>query len=714
MQIAIFDAASEILMNVDTFDVTIELVKALMLLWIIRFLLHTGKKRHEGQKGWNLILAGFFLLLFATLIDITDEFPELTQFVVIGDTEIQSFLEKLVGEGVGILLLLSGLLSWIPTQQQMTGRLHQQVRERTSELLKAKIFTEAVVEQSHDLVVACNIDGHITHSNNRDQGDLLRATPGLTLEEWSRHHSSYAADGVTPLSLEQLPLYRALHGESIVAEEIMIREQEQAPHILLISGRPIHDEAGNQIGAMISAYDITAQKQLEEQLRYQARHDYLTGLPNRLLFHDRLAQALLRSRRNKEPVAVMMLDLDRFKEVNDSLGHAAGDLLLEQVTRRLQQCMRDHDTLARLGGDEFAIVLTPPRQDVPFAPLSVAKRILKQLTQPFWLHEQRIRISVSIGIALFPENGQTSETLLLNADAAMYQAKAEGRNTYHCYQPELNQEALARLTLENDMAQALEQNQFSVYYQPLVQSANGRCVAVEALLRWQHPVRGPIPTTEFIPLAERSGLIVPLGEWVLRTACSQLQRWQQQGLPLLRVSVNLSERQLHQPDLSERIARILQDTRLPAGSLELELTESMLIQDSEAMLTLLDSLRQLGVQLAIDDFGTGYSSLSYLRQFPVSRLKLDRSFVQDLPQDTVLSQAIIELAHRLHMKVVAEGIENEAQRAFLAAHGCDELQGHLFSRAVPAEELVQLLAPTGNILPSPQADNPLSSPARAG
>ncbi len=701
-------------MNWEIFEFGIEVLKALILLFITGFLVWQGRSRHQEQKGWARILTGFTLLTFASLLDITDEFDALAQFVVIGDTAVQSFLEKVVGFSGGFLMLLWGLLIWIPTQKQMTERLHRQVRERTADLLKAKMFTEAVVGQSHDLVVACNTDGHLTHCNNRDQGDLLWATPGLTLEEWSHRHSCYAADGEIPLSLKQLPLYRALHGESIAAEEITVREQDQTLHILLLSGGPIHDEVGNQIGAMISAYDITTQKRLEEQLRHQAQHDKLTGLPNRVLFHDRLTQAIRLARRSKDPVAVMMLDLDKFKEVNDSLGHAAGDQLLQQVTRRLQQCIRDHDTLARLGGDEFAIVLAPTRQDTPFAPQAVAKRILEQLTQPFWLNEQQVRISVSIGIARSPEDGQSSETLLLNADAAMYQAKTEGRNGYRCYQPHLNQEALARLTLENDLAQALELNQFSLHYQPLVQAANGRCVAVEALLRWQHPVRGPIPPAEFIPLAERSGLIVPLGEWVLRTACSQLKRWQQQGLPLLRIAVNLSERQLHQPDLTERIARILQDTQLPAGSLELELTESMLIQNSEAMLTLLNSLRQLGVQLAIDDFGTGYSSLSYLQQFPVSRLKLDRSFVQDIPRDTVLSQAIIELAHRLHMKVVAEGVENEAQRAFLAAHDCDELQGFLFSRAVPAEELTQLLATAGDSPSAPHAGSPLSSPARSG
>ncbi|WP_417615119.1 putative bifunctional diguanylate cyclase/phosphodiesterase [Oceanisphaera sp.] len=701
-------------MGVETFDVAVEILKALVSLSILGVLIWQGRSRNLKQKGWARIVTGFALLTFASLLDITDEFAALSPFIVIGDTPAQAFLEKVVGYSGGFLMLLWGLLIWLPTQSQMTERLHRQVREHTSELLKAKTFTEAVVGQSHDLVVACNIDGHIIHCNNRNLEDLPWATAGLSLKEWHRRYPCYAANGESPLSLKQLPLYRALRGEVIEAEEITIREQDQSLHILLLSGGPIHDETGNQIGAMISAYDITAQKRLEEQLRHQAQHDNLTGLPNRLLFHDRLTQAIQLAHRSKAPVTVMMLDLDRFKEVNDSLGHAAGDLLLQQVTRRLQLCLRAHDTLARLGGDEFAIVLVPTQHDVPFSPQTVAKRILEQLTQPFWLHEQQVRISVSIGIAQYPEDGQTSETLLLNADAAMYQAKAEGRNAYHCYQPELNQEALTRLTLENDLAQALERNQFSVHYQPLVQAANGRCVAVEALLRWQHPVRGPISPAEFIPLAERSGLIVPLGEWVLRTACSQLQHWQQQGLPLLRVSVNLSERQLHQPDLVKRIAQILQETRLPAGSLELELTESMLIQGNESILILLASIRQLGVQLAIDDFGTGYSSLSYLKQFPVSRLKLDRSFVQDIPRDTVLSLAIIELAHRLHMKVVAEGVENEAQRDFLIAHGCDELQGFLFSRAVPADELAQLLAPTGTTPSAFQAGTPFGSPARSG
>lgn len=673
-------------MNWVSFDFGTEALKAVILLLTTAFLLRTGRHRSAGQKGWKSIVGGFALLTFAALLDLTDEFSGLEQFVVIGDTEVQSFLEKVVGYSAGYLLLFSGLLRWIPTLNQLTARLQVQVDERTVGLSKSKKFIESVLQQSHDLIVVCDARGLLTLCNDKLTDNSFAIPIGLTAQEWGALYPCFSSDGVTPLSLQQLPLYRALQGEVIEQEEIVIKKN-QVIRTLMISGSPIFDAQGEQLGAVISAYDVTAQKQLEEQLKYNATHDALTGLANRTLFSDRLMHGGMRARRDNGQLALMMLDLDKFKEVNDTQGHCAGDQLLKQVARRLQETLRDSDTLARLGGDEFAILLEGLPEQAEYETLRIAKRILTLLSQPFWLGEQQVCISASIGIVYYPKGGDDIQLLMRYADAAMYQAKEAGRNRFYCYHPELMTKALSRLALEKGMLKAFESNQFVLYYQPLIQTATGRCIAVEALLRWHHPDKGVIPPDQFIPLAESSGLIIPLGEWVIRTACTQLRNWKNQGYPIQRVAVNLSERQLHQPELVERIDLILQETQLPGDCLELELTESMLIQDSESMITLLNRLRKLGVHLAIDDFGTGYSSLSYLRQFSVDRLKLDRSFVKDIPQDTVISEAIIDLAHRLRMKVVAEGVENEEQRAFLVAHGCEELQGYFFSKPVPAAEL---------------------------
>ncbi len=676
-------------MNWEVFDLSIEALKALVLVCITIFLVWAGRHRNWGQQGWKRIVAGFALLAFAAVLDLTDEFSGLERFVIIGDTEVQSFLEKVVGYSGGYLLLLSGLLSWIPTLNKLTERLTQQVGERTVELHRVQKFTEAVLEQGHDLVVACNVDGRITLSN-QSSDNQLGAIPGLSLEQWAHTCPLAPVNSTTPLSLEHSPLRRALRGETIDKEEFIVQKQGADPRTLLISGRPIVDDMGIQQGAMISAYDITQRKQFEEQLRHQASHDGLTGLPNRFLLNDRLSQMINQAQRNNTRVAVMALDLDQFKAVNDNLGHAAGDQLLEQVAQRLTEAVRDSDTVARLGGDEFAVLLAlAPNKDA-FDPLVAARRMLKRLSQPFWLSgNEKVAIGASIGIAYYPNDGTEVATLLRNADAAMYQAKVGGRNNFVCYNTELNSSTQEQFALENALVHAFENKQFAVYYQPLLQASSGRIIGVEALLRWHHPEKGVIPAAEFISLAERSGFIVTLGEWAMRTACAQLRDWQQQGLPLQRVAVNLSERQLHQPDLVDRIRRILHETQLPARSLELELTENILIQSDELMLKLLEDLRQLGVQLAIDDFGNGYSSLAYLRQFPVSRLKLDREFVSSIPRDTVLSQAIITLAHSLRMGVVAEGVETEAQRRFLKEQGCDELQGYLLASPLPAHELEQ-------------------------
>jgi len=441
-----------------------------------------------------------------------------------------------------------------------------------------------------------------------------------------------------------------------------------------------------------TAFDITERKAAEETIRHLAYHDGLTGLPNRTLFEDRLTVTLAQARRKSRLAAVMFLDLDRFKVVNDTVGHAVGDSLLQSVAERLKGLVREGDTVARVGGDEFTVLL-PEVGQVEDA-VEVADRILETLRQPWRLNGHEFHITTSIGIAMCPGDGDDAESLLRNADTAMYRAKDRGRDNYKLYAPAMNSRIAERLALENSLRHALERGEFVVHYQPQVNIEAGRIVGVEALVRWQHPERGLVSPLEFIPVAEETGLIVPLGAWVLRTACAQNRAWQDAGLPPMRMAVNLSARQFQRHDLLETVAAALEETGLSPQYLQLEITEGVAMQDVDVTLAILRELREAGVQIAIDDFGTGHSSLSYLKRFPIDVVKIDQSFVQDLtvdPNDAAIASTIIVMAHALNLKVIAEGVETAEQLAFLRERDCDEMQGFLFSRPAPAAELDQML-----------------------
>jgi diguanylate cyclase (GGDEF)-like protein len=440
-------------------------------------------------------------------------------------------------------------------------------------------------------------------------------------------------------------------------------------------------------------------KRSEEQLAYMAQYDHLTGLANRALFKDRLAQALARTKRSGTRMALMSLDLNRFKAVNDTLGHGAGDLLLKKVAERLEGSVRESDTVARMGGDEFSIILDDLTETQHIA--LVAQKIINKLAQPFVLDGHEVLVTTSVGIAVYPSS--SGDSLIADADSAMYYAKELGQNTFRFYTPEMNAQALERLDMESKLRRALDQEEFLLYYQPQVDLTTGMIVGTEALLRWQHPELGLVSPGKFIPMLEDIGMIGRVGEWVLKTACRQSKAWQRDGFPPLRMAVNISARQFDKPDLIDIVAGVLRETGLDSHCLELELTESLLMQDIHANSRLLDELKTSveGLQVSIDDFGTGYSSLYYLKTLPIDVLKIDQSFIRDItidPNDAAITTAIINLAHSIGLKVIAEGVETEGQLAYLREKACDEVQGYYLSHPLPANELTRLLERGGSLL----------------
>lgn len=474
--------------------------------------------------------------------------------------------------------------------------------------------------------------------------------------------------------------------------EYRLRHKNGEIRHLAESGRPVPGRDGKPLYIDGVIFDITERKQFEEQLLYQANYDFVTGLPNRNLLHDRLSHAIAHESRHKRKVAVLLLDLDQFKIINDTMGHPAGDQILKEAALRLKRCKRTSDTVARLGGDEFVLIMTDIGHLRNVA--RIAEKVLKVFAPPFSVQGQEIFVTCSAGIAMFPDDGTDADVLLKNADVAMYHAKKLGRNNYQFFTGEMNARVHRQLVLENSLRKAQDRGEFTLHYQPLVDLASGTVVGAEALLRWQ---RGDEPLAypaEFIPLLEDTGLIVPVGEWVFHEACRQNRIWQDRGVPPLSVSVNISGRQFYQKNLPEQIGRILDKSGLEPHHLKMELTESLLMQDVDEVVNKLDRLKAMGVLISIDDFGTGYSSLSYLKRFAIDELKIDRSFTSGLtadPNDVAIVTAIIAMAHSLNLKVVAEGVETREQLDFLTAHGCEAVQGYFFSKPLPADDFERFL-----------------------
>ena len=522
--------------------------------------------------------------------------------------------------------------------------------------------------------------------------DTCKALLGVAPDSPANYQSLMNAVHPDDWKMMQTEIDGAIQEKRDYIVEYRVVWPDNSVHWRTSSGQAFYADTGHVTRMSGITMDIDDRKQAEERVQFLAYYDALTGLPNRTLLRDRLANAFAGARRQKYKVALLFLDLDRFKDINDSLGHSVGDLLLQEVAERLRRWGREQDTVARIGGDEFLIMLTHVSHISDAA--VAAERLMDAMTAEFVVQDRSLSIGCSVGISIFPEHGMEADDLIKNADAAMYSAKEAGRNNFRFYTEDMNVQAVERLTLESSLRLALDKKELFLVYQPQMDMVTGKITGLEALLRWQHPQLGLVPPDKFIRIAENSGLIVRIGEWVLRMACAQARKWQDEGLANVSVAVNVSAVQFRQEDFCELIRRVLQDTGLAPEYLELELTESLLLSSADLTLSVLQKLKATGLKLAIDDFGTGYSSFSYLRQFRVSKLKIDRSFIRDVavnPDDAAITAAIISMAKSLNLKVIAEGVENEAQMSFLRAHQCDEIQGYYFSKPLAVEQVADKL-----------------------
>jgi diguanylate cyclase (GGDEF)-like protein/PAS domain S-box-containing protein len=465
---------------------------------------------------------------------------------------------------------------------------------------------------------------------------------------------------------------------------------------------PIHDREGQAAGAVIVFRDVSAARALAVQMTHSAEHDYLTGLPNRMLLNDRISQAIALAPRHMKHVALLFLDLDGFKHINDSLGHPTGDKLLQSISERLIDCVRASDTVSRQGGDEFVVLLSEVEQSED--PAITARRMLEAVAQPHSIDHHDLHVTASIGVSVYPDDGLDAETLIKNADTAMYQAKENGRQGYQFFKPAMNARAVERQSIEEGLRRALERQEFELHYQPKVNLTTGAITGAEALIRWLHPTRGLVSPMDFIPVAEDCGLILPIGAWVLREACKQAQAWKDVGLPTMTMAVNVSAMEFRDKNFLAGLVATLAETGFDPRFLELELTESVLMKHATSTAIILRTLRERGIRVAVDDFGTGYSSLSYLQKFPIDAVKIDQSFVRQIStagDDTTIVKAVIGMARGLKLRVIAEGVETAEEAAFLRAYRCEEAQGYFFSRPVPAQQFAILLkngVPKSNVV----------------
>ncbi len=642
------------------------------------------------EGGIGLVLLDLFLpdsqgiATFETLFKAAPHIP----ILVMSQRNEERTADEAVRRGAQDYLLKGHL-----DKYTLTRALRHAIERRESEeaLFIEKERAQVTLNSIGDAVLSTDIAGNVTYLNL-----VAESMTGWSREEAMGRPLSEVfqiIDGATREAARN-PLELAIQENKAVGltENCVLIRRGGLEFAIEDSAAPIHDRQGQVTGAVIVFHDVSTARAMTLKMSYLAQHDFLTDLPNRMLFSDRLTQAIAFAQRNSEQLAVLFLDLDHFKEINDSMGHAIGDELLQSVTNRLVTCVRHSDTVSRQGGDEF-VVLLPQIAHAQDAALS-AQKMLAALSAPHHIAGNELHIKTSIGISTYPNDGQDAESLIKCADTAMYHAKENGRNNYRFFRADMNTRVMARQSLEGLLRRALGRHEFLLHYQPKVDLQNGEITGVEALLRWLHPGRGLIRPLQFVPVAEECGLIVPIGKWVLREACTQLRAWMDVGLHRGTVAVNISAVEFHADGFLDSVRKILEETNLESRYLELELTESVLMNHAESTISKLQALRGWGVQLAVDDFGTGYSSLSYLRRFPIDALKLDQSFVHEITADqkeaTIIS-AVITMSKNLKQRVIAEGVETREQRDFLRMQGCGEGQGRLFSHPLPSEHCAKLL-----------------------
>ncbi|WP_430433935.1 EAL domain-containing protein [Methyloversatilis sp.] len=582
----------------------------------------------------------------------------------------------------------------VQTVEDITGRkAAEAVLQRAEEaLFDEKERAQVTLNSIGDAVLATDVNGCVSYMNRVAEsmtGWTAREALGQPLTE------VFAVIDGTTRAVAANPAQRAVAEDRTVglAMDCLLIRRDGVELPIEDSAAPIHDRQGRVTGAVIVFHDVSQSRAMTLRMAHMAQHDFLTGLPNRALLTERLAQAIGQAARHHKQVALLFIDLDFFKRINDSLGHAVGDQLLQCVAERLVGCVRTTDSVCRQGGDEFVILLAEIEQ--PQDAAGVADKLHQAFIEPQQVAGHALQITLSIGISVYPDDGNTADAMMQNADTAMYHAKAQGRNNCQFFTPEMNARAVHRLLIESGLRRALGNAEFRLHYQPQMNLASGGMTGAEALLRWRDPVHGLIPPAQFIQIAEECGLIVPIGQWVMREACRQIRAWLDAGLRVVPVAVNISAVELWRPGFADSVARILGEAGVPPHLLELELTESRLMEDAESSMSVLKSLKCIGVQLVIDDFGTGYSSLSYLRRFPFDALKIDQSFVHDLDSDEGddgIVGAIIGMATHLRQKVIAEGVETEQQLALLRIRQCESVQGHLLGRPVDADAFAGLLA----------------------
>lgn len=557
-------------------------------------------------------------------------------------------------------------------------------QRKSSEAQMQKLST--ALEQSADAVVITDDQGIIEYIN-----PAFEITTGYQKKELIGRRVNILKSGKQDAAFYK-NLWETISSGKVFRNILINQKKDGSLYYEEKTITPLKDEKGKINHYISTGKDITERMESQQRLQYLAHHDVLTELPNRALFVDRLEHALSGMRDKDAKLAIIFLDLDRFKVINDTLGHTAGDITLQTIARRLQKCVRKGDTIARLGGDEFAVIIEGIKDINNIT--TVVQKILVDFAQPFFIDHQELFVTTSIGISFAPVDGDDAQTLLKNADIAMYRAKDLGRNTYQYYSSDMSARAFEKLSLETDLRYALERKQFELHYQPQVDISSGKIIGMEALLRWNHPDLGLVSPVDFIPLLEETGLMVPVGEWLIQSACQQAARWQNISTHSLRMSINISARQFNDPRLISTLSQSLEDTRLDPNLLEVEITESVIMQDDKWTRETFKALSDINVRFAIDDFGTGYSSLSYLKRFPIDTLKIDRSFIRDIsndPDDKIIVQTIIAMAESMYLQVIAEGVETEEQKEFLQQHGCNIVQGYLFYKPAPANQIEQIL-----------------------